>query len=386
MIGLAMLALQVALSARLRWADRPFGIDRVTRWHKRAAIVACVLLLAHPILLAVSMGNVLLFGFATSWKVGLGKMALLLVLAVVLVALYFPLLRLDYQKWRLLHKGAIGVVILGLLHGMLVGSDMQSVGMRACWWLLGGLALGLFVYRNLYVPLWGRRRFRVTGVRQTTHDTYTVSLEQDSGSPLHHQPGQFMFLKLLRPGRASEEHPFTIASSPAGEPPLEATIKESGGYTDTIGETRAGDEALIEGPYGRFSFRYRDAESVLFIAGGVGITPILSMLRALRDSGDVRPAVLLWANRTEADIGFRNELASLPAHMAAVHVLSQPDDGWNGPTGLIAEQIIQEHAGHVLATASVYLCGPPPMMVSVSRALRELGVPRPRIITERFAL
>jgi predicted ferric reductase len=257
---------------------------------------------------------------------------------------------------------------------------------RAYWWELGCLAGGLFLYRNLYVPLWGRRRFRVARVEQTTHDTYTVSLEQQSGAPLSHQPGQFMFLKLLRPGRLSEEHPFTMASSPTGEPPLEATIKESGDYTSTIGETRTGDGALIEGPFGRFSFRYRDAESFLFIAGGVGITPILSMLRALRDTGDARPAVLIYGNNAERDIIFRDELETLPAHVRVVHVLAEQDDGWDGPTGYVTKEIIEENASELLDQARVYLCGPPPMMDTVETALRGLGVPRSRIHTERFAL
>ncbi|MFW6161324.1 MAG: ferric reductase-like transmembrane domain-containing protein [Planctomycetota bacterium] len=385
-MGFALLALQVALSARLRWADRPFGLDRVMRWHKRAALVACLLLLAHPVLLAVGMGNAFLFGFETSWQVWLGKAALALMLVVVFVALYFPQLGLDYQRWRLMHKGAVVVVVLGFLHGLVIGSDMRSAGMQAYWWGLGALAAGLFVYRNLYVPLRGRRRFRVTSVEQTTHDTYTVSVEQESGEPLSDQPGQFMFLKLLRPGRPSEEHPFTIASSPTAEPPVQATIKQSGDYTNTIGETRAGDEALIEGPFGRFSYRYRDAESFLFIAGGVGITPLLSMLRALRDTGDDRRAVLIYGNDSERDIIFRDELGALPEHVRVVHVLADPDESWDGPTGYVTREIIDEHAREQLSEARVYLCGPPPMMDQVETALRGLGVPRSRIHTERFAL
>ncbi|MFP4057484.1 MAG: ferric reductase-like transmembrane domain-containing protein [Candidatus Brocadiia bacterium] len=386
LVGFALLALQVALGSRLRWADRPFGLDRVMRWHKGAGGVACLLLLAHPILLAVGMGNAFLFGFQTPWPVWLGKAALVLVVGVVFVALYFPQLGLDYQRWRGMHKGAVAVVALGFVHGLVTGSDLHSAGMRAYWWALGALAGGLFVYRNVVVPLWGRRRLRVTGVERTTHDTFTIALEAEGGGGLAHQPGQFLFLKLLRPGRPSEEHPFTVASSPTGEPPLRVTIKESGDYTNTIGETRAGDGARVEGPFGRFSYAYPEAESFVFIAGGVGITPLLSMLRALRDTADARPAVLIYGNDTERDIIFRDELEALPETVRVVHVLARPEASWDGPTGYVTEGILEREAGELLGEARVYLCGPPPMMDKVETALRGLGVPRSRIHTERFAL
>ncbi len=381
LVGFTLLALQVVLSARLRPVDRPFGLDRVMRFHKRMALVALVLLAAHPILLMVGFGGASLLNFDTSWRVWLGKGALLALLAVVFVAWSFKELGLDYQVWRFLHKGAIAVVVLGFLHGWVIGPDLRPVGMRACWAALGLLALGLFVYRNAYVPLWGRRRFRVADVRPQTHDTFTLSLASEDGRPLPHQPGQFMFLKLVRPGRPSEEHPFTIASSPTTEGPLQATIKQSGDFTNTIGQT------LIEAPYGRFSYVYSPgARSLLFIAGGVGITPIMSMLRALRDTGDRRPVTLVFGNKAERDIVFREELEALPKHVRIVHVLSAVEEGWRGLRGYVTGQLLQAQVGPMLSEAEIYLCGPPPMMASVARALLVLGVPRRRIHTERFAL
>jgi predicted ferric reductase len=195
-----------------------------------------------------------------------------------------------------------------------------------------------------------------------------------------------MFLALKRAGRKSEEHPFTISSSPTTEPPMTVTVKQSGDFTNTIGETKPGDVAFVEAPFGRFSYAYAEAKAFLFIAGGVGITPIVSMLRALRDTGDERPAVLIWGNKTESDIFFRDDLAAMAPRVRVVHVLSHPNDSWLGPKGYVIDDIIQEFAADILATAEVYLCGPPPMMKSVSTALRSLGVPKRRIHTERFSL
>ena len=384
--GFALLALQVALSARLKSVDRPFGLDVVVRFHKGMAILACVLLALHPVLLAAGRGSFHLFSFGTSWRVNLGKIALVLLLAVVLVALLLKRLRIPYQPWRLAHKGAVVVVVLGFTHGLVIGDDLHHPAARAYWWLLLAMAAGIFAYRNIFVPLWGRRRFLVTGVRGETHNTHTITLEPEGGRPLRHTPGQFMFLKLLRPGLPSEEHPFTISSSPTQQAALTATIKESGDFTNTIGQTRPGDGARIEGPYGRFSLVHHHAPAFLFIAGGVGITPIMSMLRYLRDTGDGRLATLVYGNRTEGDILFRDELAAMPDTVAVVHVLSEPAPGWDGPSGYVIKETIQTAARERQADAHVYLCGPPPMMDKVIPALRALGVEDARIHYERFAL
>ncbi|HUV38654.1 MAG TPA: FAD-binding oxidoreductase, partial [Planctomycetota bacterium] len=204
--------------------------------------------------------------------------------------------------------------------------------------------------------------------------------------PIAHAPGQFVFLTLRRKGRKSEEHPFTISSSPAADGAFTVTVKKSGVFTNTIDRTAAGDGALVEGPFGRFSYVHTDAQEFLFIAGGVGITPIMSMLRTLRDTGDARPAVLIFANKTGRDILFRDELSKLPANVQVVHVLSQAPDDWRGPTGYVTAEVLTEHAGAMLKSAEVYLCGPPPMMDAVTVSLRSLGVPNRRIHTERFAL
>lgn len=384
--GFAILTLQVALSARLPFVDRPFGLDVVTRFHRRMAVVALLLFVSHPLLLAAGRHSLRLFGMSVGWPVTLGKVALVVLALGVGFALAAAALRIRYEVWRFTHKGIIVVVVLGFIHSTRIGGELESPLMLAWWWVLLAGAVGLFLYRNVFVPRWGRRRFRVVAVRQETHNTYTVALEPQDGRPLRHRPGQFMFLKLVRPGRTSEEHPFTISSSPTGEWPLTATIKESGDYTNTIGQTRVGDTALVEGPFGRFSYEHHEAESLVFIAGGVGITPLMSMLRGLRDLRDGRRVVLVYANRSERDIIFREELAAMPANVKVVHVLSEAGTEWHGLRGLVTREAIEASAGDLLERAHVFICGPPQMMKMVVASLREMGVPRRRIHFERFSL
>ncbi|MEF8787766.1 MAG: FAD-binding oxidoreductase, partial [Planctomycetota bacterium] len=360
LMGFSLLALQVALSARLKPVDGPFGLDVVMHFHKSMAMLAGVLLLSHPLLLAVGGHGWGLFSLWTPWYITMGKVTLALVVLVIALAVSFKKLGIEYQLWRYAHKGAILVVVFGFVHILWVGAGLPTAA-KVCLWALFAMAVGLFAYRNLYVAFLGRQQYEVTDVSQESHDTWTLSLQPTDGEVPANLPGQFMFLRLDRPGRPSEEHPFTISSRP-GQDHLTATIKESGDFTNTIGETRAGDGARIEAPYGRFSFAFHRPDAFLFIAGGVGITPIHSMLDHLRRTGDERPVVLIYGNKRREDILFREELEKLPRNMKVVHVLSQAGEDWDGYRGFITEDIIEQEAGHVLDDAHVYLCGPPPMM------------------------
>ncbi len=380
LLGFALLCLQIVLASRFHWLDRPFGLDRVLWVHKGVALVAAALFVSHPLLLSLGVGNWHLLALDTPWQVWLGKVALAALVFGVGYALAVRLWRLQYQTWRRLHKYIF-------VHSILIGDDLERPALLAYWSALFGVAVLIFLWRNGGASTWCQRRFRVVDVRPASHDTYTIRLEPTDERELPaRNPGAFMFLRLQRPGRPSEEHPFTISASPTEAEAPVATIKQSGDFTDTIDQTRPGDEALVEYPFGRFSYVHHDGEGFVFIAGGVGITPIRSMLRCLADSGDARTAVLIYGNKAERDILFRHELSELPDNVRVVHVLSEPEDGWEGETGYVTRDIIERNAGEFLGSADVYLCGPPPMMKMVKRALRELGVSSSRIRQERFSL
>ena len=382
LLAFGLLALEVVLAGRFKFADRAFGLDAVMRFHRSMGVLASSLLLAHPALLLLSTHGHMTW----EWRVTLGAAALLLLVIGMLATLAFRILRIDYNRWRFLHKGMILVPILGYVHSRSIGEDLlSSRALRASWAALLAMGVGIFLWRNVFVPRWGRRSFRVESVSAEARDVWTIKMALADGSTLSYRPGQFMFLTLLRPGLRLEEHPFTISSSP-GQDFLAVTVKQSGDYTRSIWQTRPGDRALVEGPFGKFSLVHHDAESYLFVGAGVGCTPLVSMIRFLRDTADPRPVLFLYANRTSADILFRHELDRLPAHMKVVHVLSRPDADWVGPKGRLDDKAIQQLAGAFLRRADVFLCGPPALMEELRRSLRRLGVRNSRIHCERFTL
>ncbi len=116
----------------------------------------------------------------------------------------------------------------------------------------------------------------------------------------------------------------------------------------------------------------------------------MSMLRHMRDTDADLRVLLLYGNRTEEDIVFREELEAmtqLPAsRLEVVHVLSDADPSWDGERGYVDQECILRHSGEQLSRKVFYICGPPPMMDLVSRALRNLGVPADSLHSERFSL
>jgi ferredoxin-NADP reductase len=140
-------------------------------------------------------------------------------------------------------------------------------------------------------------------------------------------------------------------------------------------------------PYGTFSFLNHPAEEFVFIAGGIGITPFMSMLRYVRGREENQPILLLWSNKHEKDIVFRNELNDMEQTtpgVKVVHVLSRQDD-WPGEKGRIDAKKLRKYVKD-FSMPRFFICGPVPMMKTMTSTLRDLGVPGKRIHMERFAL
>ncbi len=393
--GLGILALQSVLSARVLWVERPFGLDALMGYHKVMSGIALALIASHPVLLALGgAGWGLIYRTDSPWYIWFGKVALLLLVVQVFTSLFRRTIRLEFERWRLLHNQAAVMVGIAFVHARVTGGDFQETAMLALWWAMLAIAVVAYGYHKFVQPARARRRaYRVAEVRQETHNVWNLRLEPPAGEKhFDFRPGQFHFLTLFREGRELpvEEHPFTISSIPS-DASLASTIKESGDFTATIGRTEVGDRAAVEGPYGRFSHTLRPEEKdLVFVAGGIGITPLMSMLRHMRDRQLDTKVLLLYGNRTEGDIVFREELESMAAggspQLRVVHVLSEAADGWPGEKGYVDREKLERLVDGEYGAKMYYVCGPPPMMSMVVSALRDIGVPSARIEYERFSL
>lgn len=396
LVAFTILSLQFVLSARFKWIERPFGLNILFHFHKAMAILASLLLLTHPIFLAIGAHDwSFIFGPGVMWHIWLGRIALLILLVHVLLASLRFVINLNYETWRFVHNlAAVLILPLGFYHSWKAGGDLQLFWMKMLWAALLLAAAASYLWHRVIRPILLRRHpYKVTDVREEANGVWTVQIAPPQGVRcFDYLPGQFHFLTLLRaPNLPVEEHHWTISSSPTQAGVLSSTIKESGDFTASIGKTKPRDEALVHGPYGRFSYLlHPDERDLVFIAGGIGITPLMSMLRHIKDTRADRKVTLLYSNTTENDIVFRSELAEMErvgvAGLKVIHVLSRPSQEWQGERGRLDGHKLSALLSSEAATRAFYLCAPAELMEPAIKTLRAIGVPARRIHFERFNL
>lgn len=396
LVGFTMLALQFVLSARWKWIERPFGLNILFQFHKAMGVLATVFVLSHPLLLATGSDDwSIIFGPQVMWHIWLGRIALLILLVHVLLASWRAVLRMNYETWRFVHNlGAVLILILAFSHSWTAGGDFSAIGMRVLWASLLLLASASYLWhRVVRRQVLGRHPYTVTAVREEARGVWTIEMAPPADARrFDFLPGQFHFLTFHRAEYLPvEEHHWTISSSPSQQDLLCSTIKESGDFTASIGKTKPGDTVIIDGPFGRFSYAlHQDERDLVFIAGGIGITPLMSMLRHIRDTGAKRSVILLYANTSESDIVFRKELdemqAQRVAHLKVIHVLNHPTPEWEGERGRLDDDRIFTHCGQDLTRYAFYLCAPWELTRKILVCLRESHVPVNRIHFERFKL
>jgi NAD(P)H-flavin reductase len=170
---------------------------------------------------------------------------------------------------------------------------------------------------------------------------------------------------------------------------LRFLIKEVGDFTREIGALPIGARAFVDGPHGALCLEGRREPGIFMIAGGAGLAPMLSLLRDAAARGETRPNTLLYGNRHQGQIMAAAELAKLAAQLRLDirHVLQEPPPGWAGLAGMMTPELIQAEATQAAREGWVFLlCGPGPMIRAAREGLAALGVPRRRILEERFSV
>ena len=234
-------------------------------------------------------------------------------------------------------------------------------------------------------------RLRVGRIFQETPNVKTFRLMNPLGGPLpfDYLPGQFLAVAAAVDGKTTKRS-YTIASSPTQHDFAELTVKhEEGGVVSGFLHDRVHEGDLLDcsGPAGVFTFTGRECKCILLIAGGVGVTPMMSVVRYLTDRSWDGDIYLLYSVRSPQDVIFREEIEHLqrrhPNFRAVVTASRSEGTDWKGPKGRITKELITQSVPD-LATRYVHICGPVPMMEATRQMLTELGVPPERIKVEAF--
>ncbi len=390
--GMAMFALVLVLSARLKFLEDFFGgLNGVYYAHHLFGAVSFILLLFHPVTLAGSYAvfslksaAILLIPF-NDWPTTFGITALLLMI-VFLVLTFF--VKLEYQKWNLTHKFLGLAFFFAGLHAFLIPSDVsRDFLLRAYILGLAGVGLAAYTYWTL-LSRWLAKKsaYTVRSVSRLGDAVIEVEMTPDNESEaLKHAPGQFVFVSFAQAGISPESHPFSVTSAPGGSS-LTIGVKALGDYTNALPNLSAGTKARVQGPFGRFTPQNAEqGKKQLWIAGGIGVTPFISMARNLDnpstagESGGSRDIDFYYCANNRDEAVYLDELQKISSRHANLKVITQ----WAGTQGYLNAAAVEKTSG-AAADKEIFICGPPGMMKSLKSQFRKQGTPAAQIHTEDF--
>lgn len=393
--GFAMVGLQFVLTARFKVIKAPYGSDIVYFFHRQISLVAFLLIASHPLLLFIFDPKHLgLLNLVTApWAARFGVVSILCLAGLIGFSVWRKKLRIEYDRWRIWHGIlAVGAVALAMAHIELRGYYLNTLWKQIFWGVYGILWIGVLAWVRVIKPLLLlRKAYLVEEVIPERGNAWTLVLRPDNHPGLRFQPGQFAWITAWDSPFRDHEHPFSFSGSASTTTRLAFTIKELGDFTASIKNLSRDQRVYVDGPYGAFSVdRHPHAPEFVFIAGGIGITPMMSMLRTLADRGDARPLTLIYANKTLEAATFLEEIEKLPQrlNLNVVHVLESPPEGWQGEKGYINADLLKRYlpAERLPNRVEIFICGPAPMMNAVEKALVQLGVPMGDFHSERFDL
>ena len=226
--------------------------------------------------------------------------------------------------------------------------------------------------------------YPLTTILSDTHDTKTFRFGLPADATLDMLPGDYLYVHATVDGK-SAKRPYTPSSLPGSVGFFDLTVKryETGTISKYLHEQRVGDAVLMSGPRQGGHWVDGMAKKVGFIAGGTGITPMISIIRWILTKGLDVELFLVFANKTQSDIIFQDEWERhVRAHpnFHCVHVLEHPPAGWLEETGRITADILRKYLPPSSPETVLFLCGPPPMTNVLEEMLRGLGYPEESVI------
>lgn len=392
-----LMVLQVIMLARIPWVERAWGHDLLTHRHRWIGFVSFWLMIAHVVAYMIERsmrGSGVLTAWwqlfvLDSWMLW-ATVGTLLIIAVVVLSVRAARRRMRYEPWHLLHLYAYLGMALALPHQISDGADFHTTWAQAYWWTwyLGSLA-AILVFR-LGLPVWrsGYHRLRVASVDVEAPGVVSVNVTGRHLDRMRTRSGQF-FIWRFRDGPGwTRGNPYTISAAPSDDR-LRVTIQAVGDGSGRAARLRPGTPVYVEGPYGTMTAQRRRHPRALFVAAGVGITPI----RALLEDMPYAPgeATLIYRYSDQQHAIFIPELDELAARRGVIaHYLPggrRTDGSWQAAgTG---SDVDDAEALHRLvpqiAATDVFVCGPPRWITAIKAAARRAGADRMDLHSEDFA-
>jgi predicted ferric reductase len=385
LVAQIFILVELLLVSRISCIEKAFAFDKMNVLHRNIGMGLTFFMLTHPLFLilgyskltqvsSVEQFSSFLFQWDDVFNAFLG---LFLIFWVGMLSMKFFRKKFSYEVWHAMHLLMYVGIILVFGHQLENGDT--ATGVFSLYWF--ALNMSVFVLFFLYrfvkpIKQYFFHQFMIEQVIQENAQVTSILISGKHMEKFQFTPGQFIHVSFFTKGMW-QPHPFSLSAAPNGKN-IRLTIKAIGDYTGKISGLKTGTKVFLEGPFGKFTSEVAHNNKYLFIAGGIGITPIRSMIENL--SPQEADMVLLYANRTPSDVVFQSELAH---YIKNCHYIYSAD-----PTavekGFIDEEKLNRLAGD-FCERDIYVCGPPPMMKTLIPVLEKCGVKKSNIHFENFS-
>lgn len=405
LVGMTMFAITLILAGRFKFLEDYFGgLNKIYIVHHILGALSFVLLLTHPLFLAIRIAEKstrAAAAFLTPGNSATIDFGLLALAGMILILFFMFFVKLPYQWFKNIQK-VFGVAFIFAAHHMfLVTSDVsQNNFLRVYMLALSTLGIIVWIYKSLFGNIFPRRfKYSVNAIRQINDKVIEIEMSPiTENKKMIFIAGQFVFVKFKNGGISHEEHPFSITSTPK-EANFKLAIKALGDYTAELKNLVVGSTAEIDGPFGRFSYlnttssnfasqkqdahagmRSSATNNQIWIAGGIGITPFLSMAKSLPNNSEYK-IDLYYCAKNKDEAVFIEELKKIAEQNKSFRVIlrCEIEEGFLNIAAIKARS-------NELTDKSFFICGPPIMMKNLRQQLLLAGVSKKDIHSEEFSM
>jgi predicted ferric reductase len=381
-----LFALNFILATRMRFVENLFlGLDKMYKSHKLIARLAFTFAWAHPILILIdrfrgieSIQTYFIPGENLRMNAGIFALYLMTLLVLFSVTKFLP-----YHIWKNTHRFMVFVLVFLIVHMVNSNGSLGSNLILKIWvigWAVAGILSWIYIefFYKSYGPVF---YYKVSKVNKlgSINELYL----EPQNKPLTFVAGQFVFLSFLDNKSISNEfHPYTISSNPH-DYSIRISAKNLGDYTSKLVNAEVGNLVKLIGPYGYFTKdRLAQYKNQIWIAGGIGVTPFLSMLAMEKDEPSSNNINFFYTAKTESEAVYKSEIVNNSADIDNFNLIFNTDD----KDGFLTADKIAKNIKFDIKQAHILLCGPKAMMYSLRKQFKDLGVKDDQIIFEDFAL
>jgi len=384
LIGTYLFLIQILLISKVKFIEKTYGHDKLTRIHHFNGIIAFILLFLHGLFLVMGYKLIAKISFLSQLtkfiggdEIGSAILALLILIIVIMLSITFSKIKIKYEWWYLTHLFTYLIIILAFSHQIENGMDLYSNNIfLVYWYILYIFIFGLLIIYRFLIPInnYFKHRFKVIKVIKENKNITSIYISGKDLNKYKFDGGQFGIFRFLD-NSFYQAHPFSFSKAYNGKE-IRLSIKNLGDFTSKVKDIKIGTPIIIEGPFGVFTKKQIKYKNVVLIAGGIGITPIRSLLEDLSTTDISKNITVIYSIKEENEIIFKDELSSIQKNKIYYHLSSKE--------GHLSEDKLRSIILNPTQT-DVFICGPSSMTESIIKILRKIGVNKKRIHFERFS-